>query len=108
MKDSSVTSFAWLHIKEIISALIYDKNERTISPNEAALAIQRRTDSIETGARVRFAAIAVLFVNVLRTLTRATGANLRQIALVRRLAAGRPFLSQLPFKIKIRYISSSF
>jgi len=95
MKDSNVTSLAWLHIKEFSSRLIYDKNKRTVSPNEAALAIQRRTDSVKTGARIRLATIAVLLVNVLGTLTRTTGANLWQIALIRRLAARCSFLSQL-------------
>lgn len=63
-----------LRIKLIETLLV--SSHAAISPNEAALAVQRRADSVETGTRVRLAAIAVLLVNVLWALTRTTRANL--------------------------------
>ena len=67
----------------------------TVAPNEPALAVQRRTDAIEAVAFVRFALIAVLFVNIGRAKAGSTRTNLREVALVGRLSTKVALLSQL-------------
>lgn len=74
---------------------MYFKLNITVAPNESALIIQRWTDSVETIAFIRFALIAILFVNVHRTLTRMTGTNFGQVALISRLTTQVTLLSQL-------------
>ena len=78
----------------------------TVSPDEAALAVEGRANAVEAVALVVVARIAVLLVHVRRALAGDSVADLGQVALVRRFAAQVALLAQLySFKTNLLFIS---